>query len=80
MNIEIEYCVPCGYLDRAVDAQRRLLTEFGNKLASVSLKPGDQGVFTFRAGGREIYSKPAEFNIEDIVATVRQELRGSKAA
>jgi len=74
MNIEIEYCVPCGYLERAIDAQRQLLSEFGNKLASVRLTPGDQGVFTFRADGKEIYSKPAEFNIDDIVATVRKEL------
>lgn len=75
MNIEIEYCVPCGYLDRAIEAQRRLLTEFGNKVDSVRLKTGDQGVFTFRLDGREIYSKPAQFNIDDIVATVRKSLQ-----
>jgi selenoprotein W-related protein len=70
MNIEIEYCVPCGYLPRATDAQTRLLETFGNRLDSVSLKTGRKGVFTFRANGETIYSKPDEFSIDAIVARV----------
>ena len=38
MQIEIEYCVPCGYLPRATDAQTRILEAFGNRVESVSLK------------------------------------------
>ncbi|WP_062311849.1 SelT/SelW/SelH family protein [Demequina rhizosphaerae] len=74
MQIEIEYCVPCGYLPRATAAQTRLLEEFGNAIAGVTLKTGRKGVFTFRADGEEIYAKPAEFDIEDIVTTVRGRL------
>ncbi len=70
MKIEIEYCVPCGYLSRATDAQTRLLEEFGGRIESVALKTGSKGVFTFRADGDVIYSKPNEFNIDAIVATV----------
>jgi selenoprotein W-related protein len=70
MNIEIEYCVPCGYLPRATEAQTRLLEEFGNRLESVSLKTGRKGVFTFRADGEEIYAKPQLFSIDAIVAEV----------
>ena len=74
MHIEIEYCVPCGYLPRATEAQTRLLEEFGNRIESVALKTGRRGVFTFRADGSEIYSKPAEFDIDAIVSTVRSML------
>lgn len=82
MNIEIEYCVPCGYLDRAIEAQRRLLTEFGHRVTAVSLRTGDSGVFTFTVDGEVIYTKPAEYDLEDIVVTVRKaiESRGKTAA
>lgn len=71
MKIEIEYCVPCGYLPRATEAQTRLLEEFGGRIESVALKTGSKGVFTFRADGEEIYSKPEEFDIDAIVSKVR---------
>ncbi len=74
MNIEIEYCVPCGYLPRATEAQTRLLEEFGGRLESVTLKTGSKGVFTFRADGDVIYSKPDEFDIDSIVTAVREKL------
>ena len=74
MNIEIEYCVPCGYLPKATEAQTRLLEEFGHRLESVSLKTGKAGVFTFRADGETIYEKPNLFNIEEVVRTVAGKL------
>lgn len=74
MNIDIEYCVPCGYLARATAAQTRLLEEFGYANEGVTLKTGRKGVFTFRADGEQIYSKPDEFDIEAIVGTVRSML------
>lgn len=70
MNVEIEYCVPCGYLPRATDAQTALLEAYGNRLESVSLKTGRKGVFTFRANGEVIYAKPQEFDIDTIVERV----------
>lgn len=74
MNVTIEYCVPCGYLPRATEAQTRLLEEFGNALDGVTLKTGRKGVFTFTADGEQIYSKPDEFDIDAIVAIVRERL------
>ena len=74
MKIEIEYCVPCGYLPKAVEAQVRLLEEFGNRVDSVSLKTGRAGVFTFRADGEVIYTKPDLFNIEAIVRAIAERL------
>ncbi|PKQ18241.1 MAG: selenoprotein [Actinobacteria bacterium HGW-Actinobacteria-8] len=78
MKIEIEYCVPCGYLPRATEAQTRLLEEFGNAVEGVTLKTGRRGVFTFTADGEQIYSKPDEFDIEAIVGTVRAMLPESE--
>lgn len=74
MKIEIEYCVPCGYLPRATEAQTRLLEEFGNAIDGVTLKTGRKGIFTFTADGEQIYSKPDEFDIDAIVSTVRAKL------
>jgi selenoprotein W-related protein len=51
LEVEIEYCVPCGHLDRAIDVQRMLLSELGNRLAGVRLRPGTGGVFQVRVNG-----------------------------
>jgi len=72
LQIEIEYCVPCGYLPRATDAQTKLLETFGNRIESVSLKTGRKGVFTFRADGEQIYAKPELFDIDAIVSRVSE--------
>lgn len=74
MKVEIEYCVPCGYLPRATQAQTRLLEEFGNRLESVALKTGRKGVFTFRVDDEIIYEKPDLFDIEKIVKTIASRL------
>ncbi len=51
MEVEIEYCVPCGHLGRAIDLQRALLEEFGRRLEAVRLKTGEGGVFKVRVDG-----------------------------
>ncbi|HKJ57585.1 MAG TPA: Rdx family protein [Halobacteriales archaeon] len=50
-TVEIEYCVPCGLLDRAIETQRELLAEYGQRLDAVTLRTGDGGVFVVRADG-----------------------------
>ena len=54
MEVEIEYCVPCGHLDRAIDLERMLLSELGNRLAGVRLRTGSGGVFKVRVDGELI--------------------------
>ncbi len=54
-RVEIEYCVPCGHLDRAIEAPRPILEHFGRKIDGVALKTGEGGVSTIRADGEEIY-------------------------
>ncbi|MGH3441277.1 MAG: SelT/SelW/SelH family protein [Nitriliruptorales bacterium] len=54
MNVEIEYCVPCGHLDRAITTQRELLETFGQELETVSLRTGEGGVFKIRIEGEQV--------------------------
>lgn len=51
MNVTIEYCVPCGHLQRAIQVQHDLLTRYGRRLASVTLQTGERGVFTISLDG-----------------------------
>jgi len=74
MRVEIEYCVPCGYLPRAMEAQQRILEEFGLRVESVALKTGSKGVFTFRADGEIIYTKPDLYHLDAIVREIASRL------
>ncbi|MFB6299746.1 MAG: SelT/SelW/SelH family protein [Halobacteriales archaeon] len=74
-SVEIEYCVPCGHLNRAQDLQKEILSEFGLEIDSVSLKTGDNGVFKVRADGDLIFDKSEEdFDKDDIVERIRGEV------
>lgn len=69
--VEIEYCVPCGMLDRAQNVQAALLEEYGERLDRVALVTGDSGVFVVRAGDETVFDKETdEFAVDDIVAGV----------
>lgn len=52
MNVTIEYCVPCGHLDRAIEVQRDLLARYGRNLGAVTLQPGAEGVFKVSVNGQ----------------------------
>ena len=77
VEVEIEYCVPCGHLDRAQEVQRALLEEFGQELDAVRLKTGDGGVFKIRVDGEKIYDKDEDeegYDADEIEARVREHL------
>lgn len=70
-RVEIEYCVPCGLQDRAVDVQRAVLDEFGQSVEGVELVTGDNGVFDVRVDGDRVFDKEAdEFDVDAIVDAV----------
>lgn len=69
-NVEIEYCVPCGHLNRAIDAQRVILEHFGRKVDGVRLKTGHSGVFTIRVDDEQIYDRTKGFDIDGIIADI----------
>lgn len=73
-EVEIEYCVPCGHLDRAIDTQRALLEHFGRRLGGVRLKTGHGGVFTMRVDGEQIYDVTQGFDLESIIADIEERI------
>jgi selenoprotein W-related protein len=69
-QVEIEYCVPCGMLDRAQTLEAALLERFGQRLDRVSLVTGDDGVFEVRADGETVFEKGEEYDVDDVVERV----------
>jgi selenoprotein W-related protein len=56
-EVEIEYCVPCGLLDIALETQHALLEEYGQDIDAVTLKPGHGGVFKVQIDGDLVFDK-----------------------
>jgi selenoprotein W-related protein len=70
--VEIEYCVPCGFLDRAETIQHALLEQFGERLDSVALVTGDHGVLQVRVDGDVVWDKADdEYDPDEITRRVR---------
>lgn len=73
-NVEIEYCVPCGHLNRAVDTQKAILEHFGREIDGVRLKTGHGGIFEIRVNGETIYDKTRPYDLDDITETISQHM------
>lgn len=74
-TVEIEYCVPCGLLDRAQDLQAALLAEHGQRLDRVALVTGDGGVFEVRADDEVVFDKGTdEYDVDAIVEAVGERI------
>jgi selenoprotein W-related protein len=78
MQVEIEYCVPCGLIEPAIEMQQALLSRFGERLDAVRLKAGSGGIFAIRADGELIFDKARDgYNLEAIVSAVGSRLASS---
>lgn len=74
-SVEIEYCVPCGHLERAQNLQGELLSTFGQDVESVALVTEDGGTFRVLVDEELIFDKEEdEFDVDGIVDTVRGRL------
>lgn len=74
-SVEIEYCVPCGFLERAEDVQHALLSTFGERLEAVTLATGANGIFVVRVDDETVFEKSAEtYDVDEIVRRVRDRL------
>ncbi|MFD1512150.1 SelT/SelW/SelH family protein [Halomarina rubra] len=72
--VEIEYCVPCGFLERAEQVQHALLSSLGERLDRVALVTGDHGILEVRVDGTVVFEKESdEFDVDAIVRAVRAE-------
>lgn len=75
MQIEVEYCVQCGLLDKAIEVERALLSQFGDSLEAVRLKTGAGGVFKVRVDEDEILDgKRDSYDLDAIRSEVRDRL------
>ena len=74
-DVTIEYCVPCGFLNRAQDIQGQLLQQFGQELDSVALVTGDHGVLRVDIDGETVYDKEEdEYDLDEITRRVKAQL------
>jgi selenoprotein W-related protein len=75
-TVEIEYCVPCGHLDRASDLQNLLLRTFRDQLDRVALVTGDNGVFVVRVDGERVFDiSEDDYDPDEVVRRVRERVR-----
>ncbi|UPM43853.1 SelT/SelW/SelH family protein [Halocatena salina] len=73
--VEIEYCVPCGFLDRAETVQHALLSSFGQQLDRVALVTGEHGVFQVSVDGDTVFDKQEDdYDVDEITRAVRERL------
>lgn len=74
-EVEIEYCVPCGFRDRAIEVERAILNGVESDLDRVVLSMGDHGVFRVTLDGEPIYEKAEdEYDVDGIVREIRENL------
>lgn len=72
-RVEIEYCVPCGFLERAEEIQHALLSTLREQLDGVALVTGDNGVLAVRVEGETVFDKSDdEYDVDAIVREVRE--------
>lgn len=77
-EVEIEYCVPCGFLPRAERIQHRLLDVHGQAIERVALVTGDHGAFVVSVDGEPVFDKETDDYDEDaIVETVVSRLEAA---
>ena len=72
-TVEIEYCVPCDFRERALDLERAILTALERDLDRVSMVMGDHGVFRVTVDGEAVYEKSEDdYDVDAIVRAVRK--------
>lgn len=77
VTVEIEFCVPCGLLDPAIETQRELLETFGRDLEGVRLTTGHGGVFRISADDELVFDSAehgGEVDLEAIVGAVDERI------
>ncbi|MFC7057013.1 Rdx family protein [Halovenus salina] len=71
-DVVIEYCVPCGFKDRALNVQEAILNAVEEELDELSLVMGAHGVFTVSVDGETVFDKEEdEFDVDEIARSVR---------
>lgn len=73
--VEIEYCVPCDFRERALVVRQAIINALEDSLEEVRLVMGDHGVFEIRVDETVVFEKETdEFDVDQIVRDVRPAL------
>jgi len=56
-QFSIEYCVPWDYSSDAVRVAQEIMIQYQHNMASMTLIPGDKGIFDVKVNDTLIYSK-----------------------
>lgn len=71
-TVEIEYCVPCGFRERAMDIAGAILNGCEREIDELSLVMGDHGVFRVTVNDETVYDKDEdEAEVDEVVRGVR---------
>jgi len=54
--VTIRFCVPCRYQFKAIQDADAILREFGQRIASLNLETGDDGVYDVFVDGALVFS------------------------
>jgi len=74
-TVEIEFCLPCGHLNRAEDVQHVLLQSLGASIDEITLVPGNDGVFTVTVDDTIVFDvADQEYDLDQIVRDVRKQV------
>jgi len=74
-SVEVEYCVPCGFIDRATETQTQILESCGEAVDGVELVPGEDGVFEVRVDDTVVFDvDETEYDLRTIIEGVRGQL------
>jgi len=74
-TVEIEYCVPCGFRERAMDLTRAILNACEREIDELSLVMGDHGVFRVHVNEEVVYDKDEDdADVDEVVRMVRAAL------
>jgi selenoprotein W-related protein len=57
LDITVEYCVPCTYLQRTMWMVNEVMSDIQEDVRSFTLVPSDNGRFEWSVNGELVYSK-----------------------
>lgn len=77
-TVTLEYCVPCGFRERALAALEAVLASLEREIDRFELVTGEHGVFRVAVDGETVFDVAQEdYDVDAIVRAVRRELRDS---
>ncbi len=78
MDVQIEYCRPCGLLPAAEEAEHAILEELGGHIDALRFVPGHGGVFKVSVDDEVVFDNGHDpWDLSIVVDRVRQRLTGS---